>query len=66
MVITQMSNGWYISDEAEVPRILDAFMLAGYLRVPHWFFVYGRDSIVLQSSQRGVSILAPPDARHLR
>ncbi len=63
MVITQMSNGWYISDEAEVPRILDAFMLAGYLRVPHWFFVYGRDSIVLQSSQRGVSILAPPDVQ---
>ena len=60
-MITQMSNGWYLFDEHEVPRIIDALLVAGYQRLPHWFFVHGHHHITLQYSRRGMSILAPPD-----
>ena len=63
-MITQMSNGWYIFDEHEVPRILDMLMLAGYQRMPHWFFVHGPHHIIIQYSRRGMSILAPPDVQN--
>ena len=60
-MITRMSNGWYLFDEHEVPRIIDALLVAGYQRLPHWFFVHGHNHITLQYSRRGISILAPPD-----
>jgi len=60
-MITQMSNGWCMFDEHEVPRIIDALLVAGYQRLPHWFFVHGRNHITLQYSWRNMSILAPPD-----
>ncbi len=60
-MITQMSNGWYMFDEHEVPRIIDALLVAGYQRLPHWFFVHGHNRIILQCSRRGMNILAPPD-----
>jgi hypothetical protein len=60
-MITRMSNGWYMFDEHEVPRIIDALLVAGYQRLPHWFFVHGHNHITLQYSGRGMSILAPPD-----
>ncbi len=60
-MITQMSNGWYMFDEHEVPRIIDALLVAGEQRLPHWFFVHGRNHITLQYSRRGINILAPPD-----
>ncbi len=34
-MITQMSNGWYLFDEDEVPCIIDALLVAGYARLPH-------------------------------
>jgi hypothetical protein len=60
-MITRMSNGWYMFDEHEVPRIIDALLVADYKRLPHWFFVHGHNHITLQYSRRGMSILAPPD-----
>jgi len=60
-MITQMSNGWYMFDEHEVPRIIDALLVAGYNRLPHWFFVYGHHHVTIQYSRRKTSILAPPD-----
>ena len=60
-MITRMSNGWYTFDEHEVPRIIDALLVAGYQRLPHWFFVHDRNHITLQYSRRGMSILALPD-----
>jgi hypothetical protein len=60
-MITQMSNGWYIADEAEVPRIVDALTAAGYQRLPHWFLVHGRTSIIIQCSRRGHRVFAPPE-----
>ncbi len=48
-------------DEHEVPRIIDALLVAGEQRLPHWFFVHGRNHITLQYSRRGINILAPPD-----
>ncbi len=60
-MITRMRNGWYMFDEHEVPRIIDALLVAGYQRLPHWFFVHGRNHITLQYSRRGIRILAPPD-----
>ncbi len=60
-MITRMSNGWYLFDEHEVPRIIDALLVAGEQRLPHWFFVHGRNHITLQYLRRGMSILAPPD-----
>lgn len=44
-----------------MPRIIDALLLAGYQRWPHWFFVHGLHHITIQCSRRGLSILAPPD-----
>jgi hypothetical protein len=44
-----------------VPRIIDALLVAGYQRLPYWFFVHGRNHITLQCSRRGMSMLAPPD-----
>jgi hypothetical protein len=60
-MITRMSNGWYLFDEHEVPRIIDALLVAGYQRLPHWFCVHGHNHITLQYGRRGMSILAPPD-----
>ncbi len=60
-MITQMSSGWYIFDAHEVPRIIDALLVARYTRLPHWFFGYGRNHITLQYGRRGMSIVAPPD-----
>jgi hypothetical protein len=60
-MITRMRNGWYMFDEHEVPRIIDAHLVAGEQRLPHWFFVHGHNHITLQYSRRGMSILAPPD-----
>ncbi len=60
-MITRMSNGWYMFDEHEVPRIIDALLVAGEQRLPHWFFVHGHNHITLQYSRRGMSIIAPPD-----
>jgi hypothetical protein len=47
-------------DEHEVPRIIDALLVAGYTRLPHWFFVHGHH-ITIQYARRGMSILAPPN-----
>ncbi len=60
-MITQMRNGCSLFDEHEVPRSIDALLVASYKRLPHWFFVYGHHHITLQYSRRGMSILAPPD-----
>lgn len=46
-----------------MPRILDTLMLAGYQRMPHWFFMYGLHHIIIQYSRRGMGILAPPDVQ---
>ena len=56
-----MSNGSSLCDEHDVPRIIDALLVAGYQRLPHWFFVDGHNHITLHYSRRGMSILAPPD-----
>lgn len=31
-MITQMSNSWYLFDEHDVPRIIDALLVSGYTR----------------------------------
>ncbi len=44
-MITQMRNGCSLFDEHEVPRSIDALLVASYKRLPHWFFVYGHHHI---------------------
>ncbi len=60
-MITQMSNGWSMFEEHEVSRIIDALLVAGYQRLPHWCFVHGRTHITLHYLRRGMRMLAPPD-----
>ncbi len=40
---------------------MDGLLVAGYQRLPHWFFVHGRNHITLHYSRRGMRMLAPPD-----
>jgi hypothetical protein len=60
-MITRMSNGYSLFDEQEVPRSIDALLVAGEQRLPHCFFVYGHTHITIHYSRRGMSILAPPN-----
>lgn len=57
-MITQLTKSWYVFDEAEVPRIIDALAAAGYRRQPHWSLSDGTTVVHIRSTRQGPSVIA--------